>query len=274
MMGLFDGKVTLVTGGSSGIGHATAIAFAREGADVVLADVDRKGAIDTISIIEEAGRQALFIQTDVSRSHEVQDMIAKTMDEYGRLDYAFNNAGILGQPSSTVDLPEEQFDRLLSVNLKGVWLCMKYEIPQILKLGKGAIVNTASVAGFVSIPRYGHYVTSKHGVIGLTKTAALEYADQGIRVNAVCPTYIKTPMITNIITQQGPTSAAATLMAVRDHAGFYGEPENIAEAVIWLCSDAASLVNGHAMILDGGLLIGDHLGTYYRIMQRQGLIAR
>ena len=248
------------------------MAFAREGAKVAIGDIDVDGGKETVNMIHESGGDALFTRTDVTDAEQVQSLVILTTKAYERLDYAFNNAGILGPSRLTVDLLEKHFDRLLSVNLKGVWLCMKYEIPQMLDHGKGVIVNTASIMGFIGYPRIGHYVASKHGVIGLTRTAAVEYMNQGIRVNAVCPTYIETPMITNAVSQLGPDNPTVKIMAIRDQAGFYGQPEQIAKAVIWLCSDAASLVNGHALVLDGGLLIGDHIGRYYNILESQGLI--
>jgi NAD(P)-dependent dehydrogenase (short-subunit alcohol dehydrogenase family) len=241
---LLDGKVALVTGAGSGIGRATALTFAREGAKVVVADIIAEGGEETVRMVKAAGGEALFVKTDVSKAAEVEALITKVVQTYGRLDCAFNNAGIEGVFVSTAECSEENWDRTLAINLKGVWLCMKYEIPQMLKQGGGAIVNTASVAGLVGFAGLPAYVASKHGVAGLTKTAALEYAKAGIRVNAVCPGGISTPMTERLF------KAVAALEPV----GRMGKPEEIAEAVVWLCSDAASFVTGHAMAVDGGMV--------------------
>lgn len=244
----FDGKVALVTGGSSGIGRASALAFAREGATVVVADVDIEGGEETAHLISGAGGNAAFIRTDVSRAGDVEGLVERTVETYGRLDCAFNNAGIEGTGDSTVDCSEEGWDRVINVNLKGVWLCMKFEIPRLLELGKGAIVNNASVLGLVGA-RVPDYVASKHGVVGLTRAAALEYAPTGIRINAVCPGSIRTPMIERYI---GGDPAIETQMIADEPLGRIGEPEEIAKAVLWLCSEGASFVTGHAMVVDGG----------------------
>ncbi|MDO8531383.1 MAG: SDR family oxidoreductase [Dehalococcoidia bacterium] len=248
-MGTFDGKVAIVTGASSGIGRATALAFAREGARVVVADVLVAGGDETVRMVKKAGGQAIFIKTDVSRTADVQTMVERTVRKYGRLDCAFNNAGIEGAAAPIVDSTEENFDRVIGINLKGVWLCMKYEIPEMLKHKGGAIVNCSSIAGLVGFPGVTPYVASKHGVVGLTKTAALEYAKSGIRVNAVCPGVIRTPMIEHFT---GGNAAAAAQLAAGEPVGRMGAPEEIAEAVVWLCSDAASFVTGHPMVVDGG----------------------
>jgi NAD(P)-dependent dehydrogenase (short-subunit alcohol dehydrogenase family) len=243
----FKGKVALVTGGSFGIGKATAIAFAKKGAKVVIVDwVDDSEALNDI---KAAGGEAIFVKCDVSKTVEVQGMIEKTISTFGRLDYAFNNAGIEGFMAPTHDCTEENFDKTIDVNLKGVWLCMKYEIPEILKQGKGVIVNCSSIAGLVGSPRLPAYVATKHGVIGLTKTAALEYAKAGIRVNAVCPGAIKTPMIDRIT---GKKKEVEDQFAAMEPIGRMGEPDEVAKAVLWLCSDEASFVTGHAMAVDGG----------------------
>src|SRR5438093_11533139 len=250
MAGRLDGKIALVTGGSSGIGRASALAFAREGAKVVVADVTAEGGQETVRLIKEAGGEARFLKVDVARAAEVETLITQTVAAYGRLDCAYNNAGIEGAFVSTTEYPEADWDRVLAINLKGVWLCMKYEITQMLQQGGGAIVNTASIMGLVgSWSRSGAYNASKHGVVGLTKTAALEYATSGIRVNAVCPGYIHTPLIEEALTSNPALEAQ---IVARHPVGRMGKPEEIAEAVVWLCSDAASFVTGHTMTVDGG----------------------
>jgi NAD(P)-dependent dehydrogenase (short-subunit alcohol dehydrogenase family) len=250
MAGLVTGKVALVTGASSGIGRASALAFAREGANVVVADVSVEGGEETARLIQQNGGEAVFIKTDVAQAGEVEALIAKAVATYGRLDCAFNNAGIEGSAATTTDYAEEPWDRVIAINLKGVWLCMKYEIPQMLKHGQGAIVNTSSVAGLVGARGGAAYVASKHGVIGLTKTAALEYAKAGIRVNAICPGAIDTPMMGRIT---GHRPQRVERMAAAEPVGRMGQPEEIAEAAVWLCSEAASFVTGHAMAVDGGM---------------------
>jgi NAD(P)-dependent dehydrogenase (short-subunit alcohol dehydrogenase family) len=249
MPGSVDGKVVLVTGGGSGIGRATALKLAREGAKVMIADYVQEGGERTVKMISEAGGTANFVQTDVSIGAQVEAMISKTVATYGRLDGAFNNAGIEGRMGTTVDTTEENFDRTIAINLKGVWLCMKYEIPQMLKQGAGSIVNTASVAGVVGIERLPAYNASKHGVVGLTRTAALEYAAQNIRVNCVCPGAIRTPMTERIIDSGGMNEQDAI---AAEPVGRWGKPEEIADGVVWLLSDAASFVTGHPMVVDGG----------------------
>src|SRR6266849_9963878 len=233
------GKVALVTGGGSGIGRATAMAFAREGAKVAVADYVPEGGERTAKEITAAGGEAIFIHADVSVSRQVEAMVSKIVQTWGRLDCAHNNAGIEGRMANTAECTEENFDRVIAVNLKGVWLCMKHEIPQMLKQGGGAIVNTASVAGLVGFQGLPAYVASKHGVNGLTKTAALEYAKAGIRVNAVCPGVIRTPMVERAFAASPQMAEAAAAM---EPVGRLGKPEEIAEAVLWLCSDAASFV--------------------------------
>ena len=251
MAGRLDGKVALVTGGGSGIGRATCRAMAREGARVVVADVVVEGGEETVTMIKDAGGEATFVKADVSKAAEVEAMVATVIDTYGRIDCAFNNAGIEGPVCSTVEYTEEDFDRVVGIDLTGVWLCMKYEIPHMLKQGGGAIVNTASVAGLVGFQGISAYVASKHGVNGLTKTAALEYAKSGIRVNSVCPGVIETPMVKRAFEKSpGMEEGVAAVEPV----GRLGQPEEIAEAVVWLCSDAASFVTGVPMAVDGGLV--------------------
>ncbi|MCS6925501.1 MAG: SDR family oxidoreductase [Candidatus Binatia bacterium] len=249
MAGQLDGKIALVTGGSSGIGRAAALAFAQEGAKVVVADVMVEGGQETVRLLTAAGGHGLFVKTDVSRAAEVEAVIKQTVATYGRLDCAFNNAGVEGAFVSTTEYPEADWDRVLAINLTGVWLCMKYEIAQMLQQGGGAIVNTASGAGLVGVPNLSAYVASKHGVIGLTKTAALEYAKAGIRVNAVCPGVIQTPMVARLTSSRPDLSEA---LVAAEPMGRTGRPEEVAAAVVWLCSDAASFVTGHALSVDGG----------------------
>ena len=251
MAGLVQGKVALVTGGGSGIGRAASLALAKEGANVAVSDVVVAGGEETVRLIKATGSEVTFIKADVAKAAEVEALIKKVVEIHGRLDCAVNNAGVEGAMTSTVDCSEENFDRIIAVNLKGVWLCMKHEIPQMLKQGGGAIVNTASVAGLVGFQGLPAYVASKHGVNGLTKTAALEYAKQGIRVNAVCPGVIQTPMLDRLFTSQPGVSET---IAAMEPVGRLGKPEEIAAAVVWLCSDASSFVTGLPMAVDGGLI--------------------
>jgi NAD(P)-dependent dehydrogenase (short-subunit alcohol dehydrogenase family) len=246
-----DGKVALVTGGASGIGRATALIFAREGAKLVVADRNEDGGHQTVHMITENGGKAIFVQVDVSNATAVEAMLSTAVETYGRLDCAHNNAGIGSRPRAPLhECTEETWDRVLAINLKGVWLCMKYEIIQMLTQGSGTIVNTASIMGLVgSWSGTAAYNASKHGVVGLTKTAALEYATSGIRVNAVCPGYIHTPLIEEALTSNPALEAQ---IVARHPVGRMGQPEEIAEAVVWLCSDAASFVTGHTMTVDGG----------------------
>ena len=247
----FDGKVALVTGGSSGIGRATSLAFAREGAKVVLADIDVAGGEETLRRIKAAGGDGIFVKADVSKPADVEAIVNKAVETYDRLDYAHNNAGIDGEFATLVRNTEENFDHVIGVNLKSVWLGLKYEIPQMRKQGGGAIVNTSSVAGLVAFRTMGPYVASKHGVIGLTKTAALEYSNFGIRVNAVCPGAIRTPMVEAFINNDPQTEAN---MSALQPIGRMGSPEEVANLVVWLCSDAASFITGAAIAIDGGIV--------------------
>ena len=257
MANSFEGKVALVTGGSSGIGRATSIIFARKGAKVVLADIDSQGGQETLETIRKTGGNAIFIKTDVSKESEVKELIDKTVTKYGRLDCAFNNAGILvrGPNAQTIMCSEEDWDRVIDINLKGVWLCMKYEIPQMLKQGSGAIVNTSSIAGLVALENSMAYNASKHGVIGITRAAALEYAKGGVRVNAVCPGFVRTPMLEGSLTTKEETDELTERLKVTMPMGRRGTPEEVAEAVVWLCSDASSFVTGHPLAVDGGWVI-------------------
>lgn len=244
---IFHNKVAIVTGGSFGIGRATAIAFAAGGAKVVIADWVED--TETLNSIKLAGGDAIFVKCDVSNEADVKMLVDKTIAQYRRLDFAFNNAGVEGQSAPTHECTSENWEKTIGVNLKGVWLCMQYEIPQMLKQGKGAIVNNASIAGLVGFANIPAYVASKHGVIGLTKNAALEYAKLGIRVNVVCPGVIKTPMIDRFT---GKDKEVEKQFAGQEPIGRIGQPEEVANAVTWLCSDGASFITGHPMAVDGG----------------------
>jgi NAD(P)-dependent dehydrogenase (short-subunit alcohol dehydrogenase family) len=251
MSGIMDGKVVIITGAASGIGRATSQIFAREGARVVIADVNEKGGEETLSMINKVGQQGLFVKADMTVETDVKTLIDSAISAHGRLDAAFNNAGIEGKQGSSAEMPANEFDKIIAVNLKGVYLCMKYQIQAMLKGGGGAIVNTASVAGLVGFPGLGAYVASKHGVIGLTKTAALEYAKANIRVNCVCPGVIDTPMVGRL---GGSNPEMVAALTQTEPVGRLGKPAEIGEAAVWLCSDHASFVTGHSMVVDGGLV--------------------
>lgn len=244
---LLDGKVALITGAGAGIGRAAALAFAREGARLILADI--VAAEETASMIKAAAGTAIAVECNVISRHEVEALIQKGLSAYGCIDCALNNAGIESRISNTADITEEEFDRQIAVNLKGVWLCLKYELPQMVSQGSGAIVNTSSAAGISGAPGWSAYTAAKHGVIGITKCAALEYARAGVRVNAICPGPIDSPMGKRIAADN---PGYRDLLIAHSPNGRLGRPEEIAEAAVWLCSDAASLVNGAILAVDGG----------------------
>jgi NAD(P)-dependent dehydrogenase (short-subunit alcohol dehydrogenase family) len=248
-----EGKVALVTGGTSGIGRESAVVFAKAGAKVVVAGRREVQGQETVELVRAVGDDSLFVRTDVSNASEVEGLVQKAVERFGRLDVAFNNAGIEGVYAPIVRQSEEDFDRTININLKGVWLCLKYEIRQMLKQGSGgAIVNMASVLGLVGSVGVSAYSASKHGVIGLTRTAALENATRGIRVNAVCPGFIETPMSDRTL-----RVPAVHKFAVGCHPiGRLGKPTEVAEAVLWMCSDRASFMTGQLLGLDGGFLAG------------------
>lgn len=247
--GSFAGKVALVTGGGAGMGRAAAVAFARAGARVVVADVDTPGGDATVRQIAAEGGEALFVRADVADAGAVEAMVHATETAYGRLDCAFNNAGINEEHGPLTDCTEAQWDRILGVNLKGMWLCMKYEIPLMMRSGGGAIVNNASVVGLVGSHGTPAYVASKHGILGLTKAAALDHTKEGIRVNAVCPGAIYTPMY---VRREGADPEHDAQIAAGIPLGRLGQPEDVARAVLWLCADESAFVTGQHIVVDGG----------------------
>ena len=246
-----QGKVAIVTGASAGIGRETALAFGREGVNVAVADVEVDRGEKTAADLAEMGVDAIFVRTDVSDADSVSNLVRSTVHELGRLDFAFNNAGIEGAQAPTAECSIENWNRTIAVNLTGVFLCMREEIPHMLEQGGGAIVNNSSVAGLVGFAGIPAYTASKHGILGLTKTAALEYAALGLRVNAVCPGVIETEMITRFT--HGDAATAEQLLQT-EPVGRLGGPAEIADAVVWLCSERASFVTGHALAVDGGFV--------------------
>ena len=245
----FDNKVAIVTGAGSGIGASCALKFAELGAKVVVSDVSATGGAETVNSIKASGGDSVFVKTDVSESKDVRSLVEQTLSEFGRLDFACNNAGIGGAQAMTADYPEESWGRVLGVNLTGIWLCMKHEIPAMLRQG-GAIVNVSSILGTVGFVGAPAYTAAKHGVLGLTKTAALEYATRNIRVNSICPGFIQTPMLEHagLITGSDAYKSIVALHPMKR----LGRPEEVAEAVVWLCSDAASFITGECLLVDGG----------------------
>ena len=257
MSGMVEGKVALVTGAGSGIGRAASQKFAAEGAKVVVSDVNVEGGEQTVALIQQAGGDAIFVKCDVSKAAEAEALIKAAVDQYGRLDCAYNNAGVAGDATNTINCTEENFDLNYNVNLKGVWLCMKYEIMQFLAQGAGSdgkggsIVSTASIAGLLGFKNAPAYVAAKHGVVGLTKTAALEFATKNIRVNAVCPGPIETPLIAPLFSNE---KAKAAIMGSTPM-NRVGQPEEMANVAVWLCSDRASFVTGHSLAADAGFVV-------------------
>lgn len=249
-MALFREKVALVTGSASGIGQVTAQSYAREGAKVVVSDVDAEGGRQTVEMIKSEGGEACFVKTDVSRPEDCENLVRSAVNEYGRLDIACNNAGIAGEQNPTADYSVEGWQRMISINLSGVFYCMKYEIPAMLEAGGGAIVNVASILGKVAFAGSPAYVTAKHGVVGITQNAAVEYGQNGIRVNAVGPGFIHTPMISALEEDQQINEQLVALHPI----GRLGRPEEVAELIIWLSSEKASFVTGSYYPIDGGYL--------------------
>lgn len=248
-MRIYQNKVVIVTGAGSGIGKVTAQAFAKEGASVIVTDINEDGGEKTVTAIKNCAGIATFYKCDVSIENQVKNLIDFTLSTYGRLDCAYNNAGIEEASSSTVDCKNEEWDKIINTNLKGVWLCMKYEIPAMIKNGGGSIVNCSSIAGLVGFPNAPAYVASKHGVVGLTEAAALEYAKLNVRINSICPGPIKTEMLDRL-----PKGMEKELTD-KDPMGRLGKPEEIAEGVLWMCSDKASYLTGQSIPIDGGWVI-------------------
>lgn len=246
-----DDKVALITGGSSGIGEAAARLFAAEGAKVIIADVNAKGSEQTVQTIRDAGGQAHFVQTDIAQAADVEALVGRIVALHGRLDCAYNNAGILGEIVSFVDSDEATWDNTIRTNLKGTYLCMKYEISQMLKQGGGAIVNTTASAAIKGSPHRSAYAASKAGIISISKSAAMEYAEYGLRINVICPSHTRTPMLKTFFELRPELEASFIAQAPM---GRIAAPEEVAEGALWLCSDASSFVTGHVLAVDGGYL--------------------
>lgn len=247
-----EDKVALITGAGSGIGRATAQLFAREGASVVVSDIDIDGGLETVALIQEDGGHATFVECDVTSASDVEATVRKTVDVYGRLDCAFNNAGFEGDLAPVAEYSEDGWAKVIDVNLTGVWLCMKFEIEHMLTRGSGSIVNAASVLGVTAFADFGPYTAAKHGVVGLTKAAAIGYATNAIRVNALCPGFVETAMVTERGVRAASGSEAHRKIAESHPVKRLGQPEEIAEAALWLSTDSASFVTGHALLADGG----------------------
>jgi NAD(P)-dependent dehydrogenase (short-subunit alcohol dehydrogenase family) len=245
-----DQKVAIVTGGSSGIGRATAVALAKEGVKIAIAARRAKEGEETVQLIKEVGSDGIFVKTDVSNEDDVKSLVEKIVKTYGRLDYAFNNAGIEEKMTPLIDQTSDIFDQIMNVNVKSIWLCMKYEIPEMIRIGGGSIVNMSSIAGVMGFPQLPIYIASKHAVLGLTKSAALEYAKSGIRINAVAPGGVETDMPKRL---GGDHQFLETFKSMHP-IGRFGDPEEIANAVVWLLSDKASFVLGHTLLVDGGMI--------------------
>ena len=249
-----DQKVAIVTGGNSGIGRATAIAIAKEGAKVTIAGRRVKEGEETVRLIKEAGSEGIFVKTDVANENDVRSLVERTVETYGRLDYAFNNAGIEQTMAPLAEQTVEEFDQIMNINVRGVWLSMKYEIPVMIKNGigvGGAIVNNSSVAGIMGFPQMAIYIASKHAVLGLTKSAALEYAKSGIRINSIAPGGVDTDMVERLTEDDKQWRETLTSM---HPIGRLSNPEEIANAVVWLLSNSASFVLGHTLLVDGGVV--------------------
>lgn len=246
------GKVALVTGAGSGIGRATAELFAVHGAFVVVADKNLNTAKETLELIKKSGEKGLALEVDISQEDQIKSLIEETITRFGQLNYACNNAGIEGEQAFTADCSAENWSRVIDINLRGTWLCMKYQIPEMFKNPGGAIVNVSSIAGLLGFSGIPAYASSKHGINGLTKTAALEYAEQGIRVNSVCPGAIQTPMIDRFV---GTESQERKDLIASHPIGRLGRPEEVAEAIVWLCSDKASFITGQTLAVDGGYTV-------------------
>lgn len=250
----FAGKVALITGAASGLGRATALLFAQHGAKVIVSDITIDGGHETVKMIQDKGGDATFIECNVANEESVNNLISKTIETYGRLDYGINNAGIGGIWTATHKYPTDNFEKVMAINTTGVFMCMRAELDVMTKQGSGAIVNVSSVAGLSGFPNNVAYAASKHAVVGMTKSAGLEYAKKGIRVNAVCPVFTITPLVTgmfDVIGDDMKDKLEASIPMKR-----FGKPEEIAEAIVWLCSDASSFITGHALPIDGGMVAG------------------